>query len=221
MTSSIPVPHPAPAHSIVDDILGILCGTVVISIGLFLLRAGGVVSGGTAGIALLLSYATPIPFGVLFFAVNVPFFLLAIRGKGWGFVLRSCLAITLVSAAAAFHATPGIGVLGDVALDPFYASITGSVVAGVGVIIMFRHGASMGGFNIVGLLLQERFHLRAGYVMMVLDTIVVLASFSVAAWPAVVASAIGVVVMNLIIAVNHRPGRYTALPARTGSRATR
>lgn len=214
MTSEIPVPHPTPTHSIVDDILGILCGTVVISIGLFLLRAGGVVSGGTAGVSLLLDYATPVPFGVLFFAVNVPFFLLAIRGKGWGFVLRSCLAITLVSATASIHAIPGIGALGAIDLNPFYAAVVGSVIAGVGVIIMFRHGASMGGFNIVGLLLQERFHLRAGYVMMVLDTIVVLAAFSVAPWPVVLASAIGVVVMNLIIAVNHRPGRYVALPAR-------
>ncbi|MTE24491.1 YitT family protein [Microbacterium sp. ZXX196] len=208
MTAAIPVPRPATKHSVGDDILGILCGTVVVSLGLFLLRAGGDVSGGTAGLALLLSYATPVPFGVFFFAINVPFFLLAIRSKGWGFVLRSVLAIALVSAASAFHGSAGA--LGALALDPFYAAVAGSTLAGVGVLIFFRHGASMGGFNILGLVLQERFHLRAGYVMMTLDTIVVLSAFAVASWPVVVASGLGAVIMNLIIAFNHRPGRYVA-----------
>ncbi|HLS92541.1 MAG TPA: YitT family protein [Microbacterium sp.] len=214
MTAEIPVPHPAPTHSVADDVLGILCGTMVVSVGLFLLRAGGVVTGGTAGLTLLLDYATPVPFGVLFLAINLPFFLLAIRSKGWGFVLRSALAIALVSALTSFHAITGIGALGDVTLNPFYAAVVGSVVAAVGVIILFRHGASMGGFNIVGLILQERFGWRAGYVMMVGDTLVVLAAFSIAGWPIVLASALGAVVMNIIIAFNHRPGRYVALPAR-------
>lgn len=195
-----------------DDALGILCGTVVVSVALFLLRAGGVVTGGTAGLTLLLDYTTPLPFGPLFLLVNLPFFALAIRGKGWGFVLRSGLAIALVSAFASFHAIEGIGVLGDIALNPFYAATIGAAVAAVGIIILFRHGASMGGFNIIGLILQERFGLRAGYVMLVGDAAVVLSSLAIAPWPVLAASALGVVVMNVVIAVNHRPGRYVAVP---------
>lgn len=195
-----------------DDALGILCGTVVVSVALFLLRAGGVVTGGTAGLTLLLDYTTPLPFGPLFLLVNLPFFALAIRGKGWGFVLRSGLAIALVSAFASFHAIEGIGVLGDIALNPFYAATIGAVVAAAGIIILFRHGASMGGFNIIGLILQERFGLRAGYVMLVGDAAVVLSSLAIAPWPVLAASALGVVVMNVVIAVNHRPGRYVAVP---------
>ncbi|MGO2151985.1 YitT family protein [Microbacterium gubbeenense] len=217
VTSEIPVPHPTPTHSAADDVLGILCGTIVVSVGLFLLRAGGVVTGGTAGLTLLLDYTTPIPFGVLFLAINLPFFLLAIRSKGWGFVLRSALAIALVSVFASFHALPGIGALGEITLNPFYAAVIGSVVASVGVIILFRHGASMGGFNIVGLILQDKFGWRAGYVMMVGDAAVVLASFAIADLPLVAASATGVVIMNLIIAFNHRPGRYVAVTARRSS----
>ncbi|MGO1257262.1 YitT family protein [Microbacterium gubbeenense] len=217
MTSEIPVPHPAPTHSVADDVLGILCGTIVVSVGLFLLRAGGVVTGGTAGLTLLLDYTTPIPFGVLFLAINLPFFLLAIRSKGWGFVLRSALAIALVSVFASFHALPGIGALGEITLNPFYAAVIGSVVASVGVIILFRHGASMGGFNIVGLILQDKLGWRAGYVMMVGDAAVVAASIATSTWLVVAASALGVVTMNLVIAFNHRPGRYVAATARRPS----
>ena len=218
MTSEIPVPHPAPTHSVADDVLGILCGTIVVSVGLFLLRAGGVVTGGTAGLTLLLDYTTPVPFGVLFLAINLPFFLLAIRSKGWGFVLRSALAIALVSVFASFHAIPGIGALGEITLNPFYAAVIGSVVASVGVIILFRHGASMGGFNIVGLILQDKLGWRAGYVMMVGDAAVVAASIATSTWLVVAASALGVVTMNLVIAFNHRPGRYVAGTARRAPR---
>lgn len=218
MTSEIPVPHPAPTHSVADDVLGILCGTIVVSVGLFLLRAGGVVTGGTAGLTLLLDYTTPVPFGVLFLAINLPFFLLAIRSKGWGFVLRSALAIALVSVFASFHAIPGIGALGEITLNPFYAAVIGSVVASVGVIILFRHGASMGGFNIVGLILQDKLGWRAGYVMMVGDAAVVAASIATSTWLVVAASALGVVTMNLVIAFNHRPGRYVAVTARRAPR---
>ena len=217
VTSEIPVPHPAPTHSVADDALGILCGTIVVSVGLFLLRAGGVVTGGTAGLTLLLDYTTPVPFGVLFLAINLPFFLLAIRSKGWGFVLRSALAIALVSVFASFHALPGIGALGEITLNPFYAAVIGSVVASVGVIILFRHGASMGGFNIVGLILQDKLGWRAGYVMMVGDAAVVAASIATSTWLVVAASALGVVTMNLVIAFNHRPGRYVAVTARRPS----
>ncbi len=217
VTSEIPVPHPAPTHSVADDVLGILCGTIVVSVGLFLLRAGGVVTGGTAGLTLLLDYTTPAPFGVLFLAINLPFFLLAIRSKGWGFVLRSALAIALVSVFASFHALPGIGALGEITLNPFYAAVIGSVVASVGVIILFRHGASMGGFNIVGLILQDKLGWRAGYVMMVGDAAVVAASIATSTWLVVAASALGVVTMNLVIAFNHRPGRYVAATARRPS----
>ncbi|MGO3033162.1 MAG: YitT family protein, partial [Microbacterium gubbeenense] len=210
VTSEIPVPHPTPTHSAADDVLGILCGTIVVSVGLFLLRAGGVVTGGTAGLTLLLDYTTPIPFGVLFLAINLPFFLLAIRSKGWGFVLRSALAIALVSVFASFHALPGIGALGEITLNPFYAAVIGSVVASVGVIILFRHGASMGGFNIVGLILQDKLGWRAGYVMMVGDAAVVAASIATSTWLVVAGAALGVVTKNRGFALNHTPGRDVA-----------
>ncbi|MGO2113085.1 MAG: YitT family protein, partial [Pseudoclavibacter sp.] len=107
--------------------------------------------------------------------------------------------------------------LGEITLNPFYAAVIGSVVASVGVIILFRHGASMGGFNIVGLILQDKLGWRAGYVMMVGDAAVVAASIATSTWLVVAASALGVVTMNLVIAFNHRPGRYVAATARRPS----
>ncbi|WP_211215756.1 YitT family protein [Microbacterium indicum] len=195
-------------HSHVENAVGLATGIVVVSLGLFLLHSGGDVTGGTAGLSLLLSYATPLPFGALFVLVNLPFFLFAVRGRGWGFILRSGFSIAAVSALSSVYAMPQV--LGHLELDPFVAAIMGSVLAGVGVLVLFRHGSSLGGFNIVALILQDRFGWRAGYLLMCADTCVVALSFFVSPWPTVLASAIGAIVMNFLIALNHRPGRYVA-----------
>ncbi|MHB0928377.1 MAG: YitT family protein, partial [Candidatus Nanopelagicales bacterium] len=76
-------------HSAFDDVLAILTGTAVASTGLFLLKSGVVVTGGTAGLSLLLSYATKQPFALVFIVVNAPFFALALWKKGLNFTLRT------------------------------------------------------------------------------------------------------------------------------------
>lgn len=142
-----------PRHRVIDDIAGLAVGALVISFGLFLLKAGGLVTGGTAGLSLLLGYVLPIPFGVIFVVVNLPFFALAARGKGWPFVGRSLASIGLVSLLTSLHAS-AIGV-GHLELHPVYAVLLGNVLCGVGLLILFRHNSSLGGFTVVALVVQE------------------------------------------------------------------
>ena len=49
----------------------------------------------------------------------------------------------------------------------------------------------------------------AGYVQMGIDVLIIVAALTVSPWPSVLLSAAGAVVLNLILALNHRPGRYT------------
>jgi uncharacterized membrane-anchored protein YitT (DUF2179 family) len=198
-----PAPNPL-RHSALDDTLGILTGTFVASLGLFILKSTAAVTGGTAGLALLVSYTAPIPFGLVFFLVNVPFFALALWKKGLNFTLRTVLAVLLVSALSSIHPMA----LSFEWLNPIYAVLAGNLLAGVGLLILFRHGASLGGFNILALILQERLGWRAGYTQMAMDVVVILAAFAVAPPWLVALSALGAVVLNLIVALNHRPGRY-------------
>ncbi|WP_407318569.1 YitT family protein [Isoptericola halotolerans] len=191
-------------HSAVEDALGLLTGTFVVSLGLFLLQSVGAVTGGTAGLALLVSYAVDLPFGWLFALVNAPFFVLALWKKGWDFTLRTGLAIALVSLFSTLQAA----MLGGVTVPTVYGVLAGNVLAGVGLLIVFRHRASIGGFNVVALLAQERLGWRAGYVQMALDTAVVLLALTVVEPVTVLVSAGGAALLNLVLALNHRPGRY-------------
>ncbi|OOB89823.1 YitT family protein [Rathayibacter sp. VKM Ac-2630] len=191
-------------HSRIEDVFGLVTGAFVVSLGLFLLRASEAVTGGTAGLALLLGYPLPIPFGVILVVVNIPFLALSLWKKGWRFTLRTMFSIVLVSVLAGLHPLA----FGALSIEPVYGVITGDVLAGIGLLILFQHGSSLGGFSIVALIAQERLGWRAGYVMMALDACVVVAALLVVPPVNVLISAAGVVVLNLVLAFNHRPGRY-------------
>ncbi|GMA89820.1 YitT family protein [Homoserinibacter gongjuensis] len=183
-----------------------MTGGVLVSFGLYLLHAAGVVTGGTAGLALLVGYLTGLPYPLLFVLANVPFFVLAIRRKGWDFTLRTASSVVFVAIASVVYALPGV--LGTLTVEPVFASVVGNLLIGVGVVIIFRHRSSLGGFNIAALVLQERTGFRAGYTLMILDGLVVVASVLAVDPLLVLVSALGVVILNGSLVLNHRPDRY-------------
>jgi uncharacterized membrane-anchored protein YitT (DUF2179 family) len=191
-------------HSLFEDLQGLATGTLFVALGLVLLRHAGLLTGGTAGIALVLHYATGWPFGALFFTLNLPFYWLAWRRLGLRFTVKTFAAVALLSALV--ESLPGWLQLGTVA--PLFAALGGGLLIGAGFIILFRHRASLGGLNVLVLWLQERFGWRAGKVQMAIDGAIVLAAFSLVEPQLIAISVIGAVALNLVVAVNHRPGRY-------------
>lgn len=192
------------AHSIPEDVLGLLTGTFVASFGLYLLASSDAVTGGTAGLALLFSYVSPLPFWMVFAAVNLPFAALALWKKGWSFTARTVIAIGAVSAFSVLHDA----MMPIERIEPVYGILGGNLLAGVGLLILFRHRASLGGINIIALLVQDRTGFRAGWTQMVFDLAIIALSLLVIPWSLVLLSAAGAVLLNLVLALNHRPGRY-------------
>ncbi|WP_018608844.1 YitT family protein [Uliginosibacterium gangwonense] len=204
MTSAT-LPAPVP-HTPVEDILALLLGTLVVSFGASLLKQAGALTGGMAGLAFLLHYATGIKFGVAFFFLNMPFYYLAFRRMGRAFVIKTFSAVALVSLFTELH--PHFINISH--LNPLYAAIFANAVMGLGFIVLFRHKASLGGVNILALYLQDRYNIRAGKVMMAVDVVIVLSSLMLVSVPLLLASICGAVILNFIIALNHRPNRYLA-----------
>ncbi|QCR37417.1 YitT family protein [Nissabacter sp. SGAir0207] len=196
---------PKLAHSALEDVLAMLIGTLMVSFGVILLRQVGALTGGTAGMAFLLHYLTHVSFGTAFFLINLPFYWLAIRRMGWQFTLKTFCAVGLVSLFSDLHP---LFIHFD-QLQPFYATLFGNVIMGLGFIVLFRHKASLGGVNILALFLQDKYGIRAGKLQMGVDVAIVLASLLVVSLPMLVVSIAGATLLNLIIALNHRPGRYS------------
>jgi len=194
----------ASAHRLYEDISAGLTGTLMVALGVALYTKATLLTGGTAGLALLLQYATQFEFGPLFFAINLPFYALSILRMGWKLTLRTFLAVLLVSYLSQF--TPSW--IGIDSLNPIYAAVMGGVLMGVGLLVLFRHRTSLGGVNILALYAQERYGIPAGYVQLALDAVILLASLFVIEPSKVALSLVGTAVLNLILATNHRPGRY-------------
>ncbi len=87
----------------------------------------------------------------------------------------------------------------------------GGLLIGVGLLILFRHRFSLGGINLLALYAQERLGLRAGYVQLGVDALIVLAALLILPIEKVGLSLLAAVVLNLVLAVNHRPGRYNGV----------
>jgi uncharacterized membrane-anchored protein YitT (DUF2179 family) len=194
-------------HNWLEDAQALAAAALLGSLGLSLLKQSGLITGGTVGLAFLAHYASGLSLGTLFFAINVPFMAFAWFQVGRAFTIKTFGAIALLSIAA--DLLPRVIRFGT--LDPLYAAIMGGLLAGVAMIILFRHQASLGGLNIVVHWLQERFGWRAGYVQLAIDVAIIAASLALLPIDRIVISLIGAATLNLTLAINHRPGRYMAV----------
>jgi uncharacterized membrane-anchored protein YitT (DUF2179 family) len=194
-------------HTSAEDALAVVSGTLLISVGVAFFTGAGLLTGGTAGLAFLLHYASGIGFGPLFFVLNLPFYWLAWRKLGAAFTIKTFIAVALLSGLTAMQ--PNLLRFAD--LQPAYAAIVGGLITGTGFLILFRHKASLGGIGVLALWLQDRCGWRAGKVQMGVDcAIVTLALFSIEPLR-VLYSILGAVALNVVLAINHRPGRYLGM----------
>jgi uncharacterized membrane-anchored protein YitT (DUF2179 family) len=196
-----------PKHRAYEDIQALITGTLFVALGVLMFGHTGLLTGGTAGIAFLLHYATGWNFGVVFFIINLPFYGLAYQRMGRAFTLKTFAAVALLAALTNLLPT----LLHFDRLNPVLTAVLGGLLMGTGMLILFRHRASLGGFNVLVLYLQERFGWRAGKIQMALDCAIVLCSFAVVDWTHTALSVLGAVVLNQTLATNHRAGRYMAM----------
>lgn len=204
MPSPVPIHQSTIKHSPVEDVQGLATGVVMCTMGLVILTHLGLITGQTAGLAVVISYLTGQSFGLVFFLVNIPFYLFAIKAMGWEFTLKS------MGCVAALSLGTELVPLGFAIerLDPVLGATMFGVVTGIGLLAIFRHKGSLGGLGVVAIWIQDRFGIRAGYIQLGFDAALFgfaafLFPFSVVAY-----SLLGAVVLNGLIAFNHRRDWY-------------
>jgi uncharacterized membrane-anchored protein YitT (DUF2179 family) len=195
-------------HTIIEDAQGFAISITLAGLGLSILTHMGFVTGQTAGIAALIAYGTELPFSAVYFALNLPFCVFAYFQFGKAFALKTLGCMGGLSAVS-FLLSQTI-TFGDI--NPIVAAILIGTTLGVGMLSVIRHHGSFAGISVLALYVQQRFGLQAGWVQLGVD----LALFAVASFvlaPAIVGySLLGAVIMNVILAMNHRTGRYLSGP---------
>lgn len=115
-------------------------------------------SGGVSGLALIGHYTFNFPFYLGIFLLNLPVFL-------WGLKLldRKLIIYSAVGAGAVIIMLPLLGpYIPKPHVDIFLASIASGVVGGLGSGITFRQGASMGGTDIISLIVKKKKNVSIG-----------------------------------------------------------
>lgn len=182
------------------DLQGLAYGIVMTSLGVTFLKAAGLVTGQTAGLSVLLSYLLPLDFGTLFILISIPFLVLSWQRRGVDFTLRTVVAVV------------GIAVMSDLLgvwvrfsdLPQLLAAILAGCCTGIGLIALFRHNASAGGLGILALLIEERTGFRTGWFQMAFDAVLFALALIFLPLASVIASAVGALILNALIAWNFR-----------------
>ncbi len=194
-------------HTLFEDLLSISVASILLSFGIALFSHQQFLIGGTAGVAFLTQYATGFSFGWVFTIINIPFYLLSFWKLGRVFTMKTIFSVSLISVLSDF--VPEVFKFGEI--NPLYAAALGGFLIGTGLLILFRHKASLGGLNIMSIYLQKYHKINAGKFQMIVDVFVIAGAILIVDIMAVLYSVLAAVFLNLILAVNHRPGRYLVL----------
>lgn len=196
-------PNTAP-HSRLEDIQGLLTGCLFVALGVCMYREAALFTGGTTGVAFLAHYFLGFPLSVVLFVINLPFYWFGWHRLGRIFTLKTFAAVALLSVYV--ELLPRWIAFSH--LDPVFAALMAGLLIGTGILILIRHGASLGGVTIMAVYLQKTRHWRAGHVQMAIDAVILLTAFLLTDAYKAMLSLLGAFALNLVIAVNHRADRY-------------
>ena len=194
-------------HTLFEDAQAILVAPLIVAFAVLLLRHAGLLTGGVIGIAFLIHYASGWAMGAVVFAINLPLYIFAVRGMGWAFTIKTFIAVALLSTYT--ELLPNMITVQS--LNPVFAAIMGGFLAGIGLLMLIRHKSSLGGLSILAIYLQNTRGWRAGKIQMAADFAIVGAALAIRDPLSVGLSIIGALALNLVIAVNHKAGRYMGI----------
>lgn len=154
--------------SVLMTILGTM--TTGFAIGVFL-TPNKIVGGGASGLSTILFHTLHIPTGVSFFLINMIFLLIGFKVLGKAFVFKTLLGVTMLSLfMQVFSVIP-------LETDPMLATVFGGILYGLGIGMSFAAGASTGGTDILGRLIQVKFpHIPIGKMLLFIDGVIILVS---------------------------------------------
>lgn len=116
-------------------------------------------------------------FCLSFFIINIPFYLFSISRMGLSFTVTTILSVTILTLMTSMNAF-----LPDFSIPYWLGALGGGIVIGMGLSLLFRHQASLGGSNILALFLQKRFGFDPGKTNFLFDCVVVASSLYAIGW---------------------------------------
>ncbi|AHE62365.1 YitT family protein [Borrelia parkeri] len=119
----------------------------------------GLLSGGIAGIALMLHYLLNFNLGLTIFILNIPLFIIGIKFLNITFVIQSWIAMALYSLIVNYSQFLQYKMQIN---DMILVSILAGLISGLGLGLIFRAKGSSGGTDIVSMIIKEKYSISIG-----------------------------------------------------------
>jgi uncharacterized membrane-anchored protein YitT (DUF2179 family) len=161
-------------RTLMIDFVVMLAGSVIYAVSVDVFTAPNEIApGGVTGIATVLYFLFRTPIGTMYFILNVPLLLLALK-----FISRRFIAKTLVATLMVSVSTDVLNLfLPKYQHSMLLAALYGGVLSGIGLGLIFLRGATTGGTDVASKLLRIRYrHIPMGRMMMFIDAIIIIVS---------------------------------------------
>ena len=173
----------------------IFAGLILYALGLtgFLLP-NKIVTGGLAGITVLIKSTTEIPLWVSYLTINSALLIIAWKIVGKSFVIKTVVSVGVLTFLLRYgevYITRPI-----IHADPLLSSIIGAMFCGAGLGLVYSVNGSTGGTDIIGAVVTKYRHVSMGRVLLLVDVLIVGSSFFY--FQSVEKIAIGLIVMAVM-----------------------
>jgi uncharacterized membrane-anchored protein YitT (DUF2179 family) len=156
----------------------IITGSIILAsgvVGFFL--PNNIITGGTAGLSLLLHYITGYSVAILLIAVNIPLLIIGIKYLGKMFAIRTIITIILTSLFIDLFAK--VLQINPFIIDTILASIFGGITIGIGLALVMKGNSSAGGSTIVARIVASKTEIKPGVVILVIDSFIIFSALLV------------------------------------------
>ena len=160
------------------DIAIVIGGNIIYACGVaFFILPGGLITGGTTGIALFIQHLFGVPISTFVLCFNAVMFFLGLLVLGRKFAATTILSTFVYPIALEMIQRLSNGFV--ITTDPVLCTVFGGLCIGAAIGIVIRTGASTGGMDIPPLVLNKLFRLPVSVTMYLFDfVILILQAFS-------------------------------------------
>ena len=124
-------------------------------------------SGGVTGVALLLDYVFDIPSWIPIIILNIPISIIGLKYLNAKFIIFSVIGTLVLSGALALTKNFNI-----VIENELVAAAVGSAVIGISGAPVVRRGATLGGIDVISVILGKRFSMSMGTINIMYNSII-------------------------------------------------
>jgi uncharacterized membrane-anchored protein YitT (DUF2179 family) len=176
----------------------IIGGALLMAVGIkWFLEPHHLLSGGVAGVSLIVSYFSVANVSFLYFVINLPILIWGWVKLGKRFVLYSLTSVFVTTVALellpAFRITK----------DPLISGVFGGILIAIGIGYSFRYNGSTGGFDIVGAIVTKKRDFPLGMVLMIMNSVVVVILGFLDSWDLALYSLVSIYIKGKVVDMIH------------------